>query len=133
MESAVLDTDVVSYIAKGDSRAAFYTGQLVGKRACICFQTIAELNLWTLVRNWGSARRRSMALLLDHFVVLPYDSDMAQYWAEITSHRRGLGNPIECGDAWIAASALRHGATLFSNNAKDYANIPNLILVSHGN
>jgi len=131
MQSVVIDTDVVSFLAKGDTRAQLYSPDLVGKQACICFQTVAELRLWALVRNWAPERRAGLDSLLRHFVVLPYDSAMAQKWAEITAHRRGIGRPIDCGDAWIAAAALRHGANLLSHNAKDYVEISGLVLISH--
>jgi tRNA(fMet)-specific endonuclease VapC len=130
-DAVVLDTDVLSFIAKADTRASLYSRELGGKQLCICFQTVAELRLWALIRRWGSARREAMDSLLDRFVVLPYDSAMAQHWAEITAYRRRLGRPVDCGDAWIAASALRHEAVLLTHNSKDYAEIPGLKLVSH--
>jgi predicted nucleic acid-binding protein len=119
MDDLVLDTDVVSFFAKGDTRASLYSPMLIGQRLCICFQTVAELRLWTIVRRWNAPRREAMESLLGRFVLLPYDSAMAQHWAEITARRRQLGRPINCGDAWIAASALRHGAVLITHNAKD--------------
>jgi predicted nucleic acid-binding protein len=130
MDSVILDTDVLSFLAKGDTRAALYSSLLIGKHLCICFQTVAELHLWALVRNWSSSRRESLNSLLGQFVVLPYDSIMAQHWAQITAHRRQIGLPINCGDGWIAASALRHGATLLTHNAKDYVDIPGLSVIS---
>lgn len=130
MDPVILDTDVLSFFAKGDTRAALYEPALVGKRLCICFQTVAELRLWALVRRWGASRNEALDSLLNQFVVLPYDSSMAEHWAHVTAHRRRLGRPIDCGDAWIAASALRHGAALLSHNARDYADIPGLNLTS---
>ena len=132
MDALVLDTDVVSFFAKADSRATLYSSLLLDRQLCICFQTVAELRLWTLVRRWGPARREGMESLLARFIVLPYDSFMAQTWADITAHRRLLGRQIDCGDAWIAASAVRHDATLLTHNAKDYVEIPGLKMISHG-
>ncbi|HEV3138728.1 MAG TPA: type II toxin-antitoxin system VapC family toxin [Pirellulales bacterium] len=132
MDPVVLDTDVLSFFAKGDTRASLYSATLVAKRLCVSFQTVAELRLWAVVRRWGVNRREALDSLLASFVVLPYDSTMAQHWAEVTAHRRRLGRPIDCGDAWIAASALRHSATLVSHNAIDFADIPGLTLVSRG-
>ena len=131
MDPVILDTDVISFLAKSDTRASLYSSSLAGKRLCVCFQTVAELRLWALIRRWGDPRRQALDALLDQFVVLPYDSMMAQRWADVTAHRRRLGRPIDCGDAWIAASALRHAATLLTHNAKDYENIPGLDLISH--
>jgi predicted nucleic acid-binding protein len=130
MDSVVLDTDVLSYIAKTDSRSSLYSPLIAGKRLCVCFQTIAEIRLWGLTRNWGLVRQQAMDALLTQYLVLPYDEALAQVWAEITAHRRRLGRPIECGDACIAASALRHGASLATHNAAHFTEIPNLKLIT---
>jgi tRNA(fMet)-specific endonuclease VapC len=97
----------------------------------ICFQTVAEIRLWESLRHWSAARRAAMDSLLRSFVVLPYDAMMAQRWADVTACRRRLGRPIQCGDAWIAAAALRHRASLLTHNAKDYSDIPGLTIISH--
>lgn len=131
MDPVVLDTDVLSFFAKGDTRASLYSA-LEGKRLCASFQTVAELRLWAIIRRWGTSRREALNSLLSRFVVLPYDPMMAQYWAEITAYRRRLGRPIDCGDAWIAASAVRHAAALLTHNAKDYADVNGLNLISYG-
>lgn len=131
MQPVVVDTDVLSFIAKSDSRAKLYESEMAGRSLCVCFQTVAELRLWALVRRWGQSRQAQLDALLQGFVVLRYDLPMAQQWAQVTAHRRHLGRPIECGDAWIAASALRHGLALLTHNAKDYADLPDLRLVSH--
>ena len=86
---------------------------------------------WALVRRWGETRRRSLDASLARYTLLPYNDAMSRQWAEISAHRRRLGKPIECGDAWIAASALRHSATLLTHNAKDYSDVENLRVVSH--
>ncbi len=130
MDAVVLDTDVLSFLAKGDTRGAAYAPAIVGKRLCVSFQTVAELRLWALIRRWGAARQAGLDVLLRRLVVLPYDAAMADQWAHITAHRRRHGRPIDCGDAWIAASALRHDATLVTHNAKHYADIPGLLYVS---
>jgi predicted nucleic acid-binding protein len=132
MESLVVDTDVISFFAKADTRAAAYWRELAGRQACICFQTVAELRLWALLRRWGAARQDGLDSLLHRFIILPYDAQTAEHWAQVTAHRRRLGRPIECGDAWIAAAAVRHGSTLVSHNAKDYADVPGLRVITHG-
>jgi predicted nucleic acid-binding protein len=129
---AVVDTDVVSFIAKSDTRAKLYEPEMAGQSLCVCFQTVAELRLWALVRRWGRSRQAQLDAMLQRFVVLRYDFPMAQHWAELTAHRRRLGRPIECGDAWSAAAALRHGATLLTHNGKHYADIPGLTVISEG-
>lgn len=57
MERVVVDTDVVSFHCKNDSRFASYAPQLDGKQLVLSFMTIAELWLWQELRNWGQRRR----------------------------------------------------------------------------
>lgn len=43
MNVVIVDTDVVSYQFKGDTRSARYTPLLAGSLAAISFMTLAEL------------------------------------------------------------------------------------------
>lgn len=129
MSAVLLDTDVFSFVFKRDTRAKLYERDLIGANPCLSFQTVAELRYWANVRRWGDPRRRSLNLCLARYVVLPYDDAMSSLWADITTVRRDLGRPIACGDAWIAATALRHGLPLLTHNVEDYAEIPGLQVV----
>jgi predicted nucleic acid-binding protein len=127
----MLDTDVFSFFFKQDTRAALYEPSLKdASLLCLSFQTVAELRLWALLRRWGEPRLQSLQLAFARYVVLPYDDTMSHAWASLTAHRRRQGRPIDTGDAWIAASALRHDATLLTHNGQDYSEIPNLRVVS---
>jgi hypothetical protein len=42
MDSVLVDTDVFSYMFKGDTRAALYWPHLSGKRLHIAFSTVAD-------------------------------------------------------------------------------------------
>lgn len=46
--NAVVDTDVVSYTFRRDTRAAFYKSRLIGYSAILSFMTVAELDSWVL-------------------------------------------------------------------------------------
>jgi predicted nucleic acid-binding protein len=41
-------------------------------------------------------------------------------WAEVTVAARARGYRIECADAWIAATALRHDVPLVTHNRGDF-------------
>jgi tRNA(fMet)-specific endonuclease VapC len=129
--AALLDTDVFSFVFKRDTRAALYAPHLTGVQPCLCFQSVAELRYWALARRWGDARCRSLDLSLGRCLILPYDDATSGRWAEITHSRRQSGRPIECGDAWIAATAIRHNLPLLTHNAADYAGIAGIQVVSH--
>jgi len=131
MPAALLDTDVFSFFFKRDTRADFYEPALSGMQLCLSFQSVAELRLWALIRRWGDQRCGILEQAFTRYVVLPYDDALSHHWANLTSLRRRIGRPIECGDAWIAATALRHNAVLLTHNGSHYSDIPDLRIVSY--
>jgi tRNA(fMet)-specific endonuclease VapC len=130
MSTVIVDTDVVSFLMKGDTRAAVYRPHLEGRIVALSFMTVAELYQWAYVRHWGM---RKVARLEEHmrkYVIVPYDGDMCKAWARVCVDRQRLGRPISVQDAWIAATALRHGCPLVTHNRHDFAGIPGLELIS---
>lgn len=130
MDSVVVDTDVFSFLFKGDTRGDAFASDLEGKQSCLSFMTVAELLRWSIARNWGEARRKSLEHALQRYVILPYDVQMAECWANIAVERSRAGQPISCGDCWIAAAALRHNSQLLTHNAKHFGGITGLRLGS---
>jgi predicted nucleic acid-binding protein len=126
----VVDTDVVSYLFKGDTRAEAYRQHLQGKTLAISFMTVAELYQWAYVRNWGERRLTRLEDRLRSYVIVPYDLALCKQWARICADRQNLGKPISVQDAWIAATALRHGCPLVTHNSEDFASIPGLTVIS---
>lgn len=61
MPTVVVDTDVLSYHFKGDTRAALYAQHLSGQLWVISFMTLAELRWWVLERRWGRAKKQQLA------------------------------------------------------------------------
>jgi tRNA(fMet)-specific endonuclease VapC len=131
MAGVLLDTDVFSFFLKRDTRREPYESHLRDVQVCLSFQTVAELRYWVFVRHWGEARRVSLEASIARCVVLPYDDAMTYIWAHVTDQRRLKGRPIACGDAWVAASSLRHNLPLLTHNAADYAGIAGLSVVSY--
>jgi len=84
MSDAVIDTDVVSFLFKGDTRAELYKPHLLGVRPVVSFMTVAELEQWALIRNWGEPRKAKMREHLRNFVVHPVDRALCVKWAEVT-------------------------------------------------
>jgi predicted nucleic acid-binding protein len=56
MMPVVVDTDVVSFLFKKDSRAQLYLPLLRNKKPLISFMTEAELEQWILLAKWGADR-----------------------------------------------------------------------------
>jgi tRNA(fMet)-specific endonuclease VapC len=124
----VVDTSVVSYLLKGHSLGQVYWDRhLSGKLLGVSFMTVAELYRWPLERAWSEWR---VAALIEHlrgYAVMPYDDSMSWEWAKLMSRK---GRPISPGDAWIAATALAYGASLVTHNARHFAEIDGLEVLS---
>lgn len=56
------------------------------------------------------------------------DVRVARHYAEIRASLEQQGRPIGGNDFWIAAQALALGATLVSDNLREFSRIPDLLL-----
>ena len=128
--TVIVDTDVVSYLLKEDSRAQLYRPHLEGLPKIISFMTLAELRRWEFDNNWGEKRRRKAKEFLSNFGVIYADENLCGIWAEIVSNARKKGRPIGTADAWVAAVALMFDVPLVTNNRRHFENVENLKIVS---
>ena len=71
MTPIVLDTDVVSFLFKADSRAQLYLPHLDNRQWFISFMTEAELEQWALLANWSEKRVEWLRLFLGRFAIMP--------------------------------------------------------------
>lgn len=132
MQLVVVDTDVVSYRFKKDTRARLYRDHLTGRAPVIAFMTLAQLHVWALEHRWGAARQVELARHLRQNEVCYVDDALCRLWAEGWTRARRRGRPIEVADAWIAATALALGVGLVTNNPDDYAGVQGLKVLTAG-
>jgi len=130
MAIMLLDTDVVSFFIKGDSRASVYAALIQGNQLALSFMTVAELFQWAAIRKWGQQRIQQLEQRLLTYLIIPSDIDMCRIWGKLRADRQSSGQTIAPQDAWIAATALRHQLPLVTNNISDFQGIPNLQLHS---
>lgn len=125
----VVDTDVVSFLFKQDTRGDLYRPQLTGHLLLISPMTRAELEVWALERNWSQARREAMRVHLKQFMLAPFHEELCVKWAEATDSARRLGRSINSSDAWVAATALHYDVPLVTHNRSDFLGVANLKLI----
>jgi len=130
MRAAIVDTDVVSMLFKGDTRALAYRVHVSGRLLGISFMTLAELERWSLERGWGPKRKHELAEHVSHYAVLPVSRELCVKWAEVTFAAKRRGRPAQTADAWIAASALYYQVPLITNNQGDYSYIKGLTVLT---
>jgi tRNA(fMet)-specific endonuclease VapC len=128
MAIVLLDTDVVSYILKGDSRAVSFAGLIQGNQLALSFMTVAELFQWAAIRKWGQQRVQHLEQALLAYLILPADIDMCRIWGNVRATCQAAGATIAPQDAWIAATALRHQIPLVTHNISDFHDVANLVV-----
>ena len=126
MRFILLDTNVVSYLFKGDTRASQYAPLIQGYRLAISFVTVAELFEWAITRNWGERRFQQLEQTLKTYVVIPIDIELCRTWGTIRAQQHAVGRAIAPQDAWIAATSLRHQLPLVTHNPSDFQSIKGL-------
>lgn len=126
MTIVLLDTNVVSYLFKGDTRATAYVPLLQGHRLAISFMTVAELFEWAMTRKWGQIRFTRLEQTLATYVTIPVDVELCRHWGTLRAEQQAAGRTIAPQDAWIAATALRHQLPLVTHNPSDFQHIADL-------
>ena len=126
----VVDTDIVSYIFKKDTRSELYEPHLIQVPKFISFMTFAELRRWKFQSNWSEIKNKKFEKLLSDYGVVYADEELCNLWARITINAQKKGRPIETADAWVAAVALMFDVPLVTHNRKHFENVESLKIIS---
>jgi tRNA(fMet)-specific endonuclease VapC len=129
-DTLVVDTDVFSYVFRGDTRADLYRPHLAGRILVLSFMSLAELEAWAEERHWGRRTRERLDQILAGYGIHFPDRDLCRLWARVTTGARRMGRPIGSADAWIAATALLYDAPLLTHNPDDYAGVVRLTVLT---
>ena len=114
MTRAIADTSV--FIARETGRQL---GELPDEIA-VSVVTAAELELGVLRANDTDTRARRLATLAQvraTYPLLPVDAETASCFARIAAAELEAGRRVRRHDAWIAATALRHGVAVATQDA----------------
>lgn len=120
----MLDTDTASYLIKGKSPTLeAKLAALVPSMICISVITRAELHYG--LKRLPADHRLHLAVrqFLKIVRILPWDSEAADWYADIRHQLTRTGQPIGELDMMIAAHALSAGAVLVTNKNRHYARI----------
>jgi predicted nucleic acid-binding protein len=128
----VIDTDVYgASLVPGSILAARYRPLIVGRPAFISFQTAAELRFGALLRGWGQSRMVQLETRIREAEVVHTGPDLVAVYADlrVTCQRAGhaLSQREHDADRWIAATAIRLGIPLVSNDGI-FTEVPELVL-----
>jgi len=120
----MLDTDTSSYIIKGGyGPVELHLAQVLPSDICISAMTRAEL----LYGLKGISQRHHLHQAVHRFLkvtmMLAWDAEAADFFAEIKHQLRTGGTPIGDMDMLIAAHAIAADAVLVTNNTRHFKRI----------
>ena len=77
----IVDTDVVSYFFKDDTRADYFKPYFVNRTLAVSFMTVAEAYFGAYKAGWGVRNMEKLENHLKNYVVIPYDYELSKYGA----------------------------------------------------
>ena len=123
----LLDTDSCVFILRRTSSALLERIRAVPlEHQAMSVVTLAELQYGVRVSTRKQANQDAVDLLLRHLTVLDLTRDAALHYAEIRADLRQKGQLIGANDLLIAAHARSLGATVVTNNVKDFGRVEGL-------
>jgi tRNA(fMet)-specific endonuclease VapC len=126
----LVDTDVISYIFKRDSRGAKFADYLENANGFYSFQTLAELRYWSVEQRWSNKKWNELLLHLEPYVLVEHSFAITEQWALVMHTAKKAGRRILAADAWVAATAIELNLPLLTNNEKDFLGVQNLEIIA---
>jgi predicted nucleic acid-binding protein len=117
----VIDKDVLSAdLVPGSRLAERYAPLITGRPAFISFQTVAELRYGAIRRGWGHARMLKLESKVQRVEIVHSGPKLVAIYAQLRANCEAAGHPLaqkgHIADRWIAATAIRLGIPLVSND-----------------
>jgi predicted nucleic acid-binding protein len=112
---AVLDTSIFVAVEQGRP-----LGRPLPDRVAVSVVTLAELELGVLVARDADARGQRLATLTrvrEQTAGLPADDRVASAYARLAARELAAGRKPRVHDTWIAATAVVHGAEVWTQDA----------------
>ncbi len=122
----VLDSNTVVYFFQGKGRVAENLLRTPPRDVALPAVVAYELEVGTAKLGASKKRRRLLDQLVDDLTVLPFGVEEARAGARIRVELERAGMKIGPLDNLIAATALRHNATLVTHNLDEFGRVRGL-------
>ncbi len=127
MKRILIDTNSYAAFKKKDADAlmTFRTAEYIGVNIVV----LGELFSGFKGGSKETENRKELEQFLDspRVYIIQMDEETAEFYAKIYWDLKRKGKPIPTNDLWVAASAMRHGLSLFTYD-EHFKDIDGLIL-----
>ncbi len=127
MSDYLLDTDVLIRCLRGVAETLTLAHQLT-EQGDLHMSVWSHLEIWLLTQ--GNEQKQTLDFL-SPFITHPVNEEIARRGAELIKLRGESEPPLTYAEAVIAATALQHGLTLVTYNAKNLETVAPLRLLSN--
>lgn len=125
---ALIDTDILVDVLRGDFDAYDYLRRLETQHVWLAVSVVTQMELIVGCRN--KAELRALDKFLARFEIIKIDKYISDEAVELLKKYR-LSHGLLIADAFIAATALVRGYPLASRNRRDYQFIAGLNLLPY--
>jgi tRNA(fMet)-specific endonuclease VapC len=122
----LLDTNTFTAIIKGHPKALAAFVKLDINHIKLSVINLGEIEYGLKHNPVESLKLARIQSLLENIEVLALDKQSALIYGEIRADQQKKGEPIGSNDFWIAAHALSLGATLVTNNVREFKRVKGL-------
>jgi tRNA(fMet)-specific endonuclease VapC len=128
----ILDSNTISYYFRGDPQVVPRLQAIrpadLGVPAVVEYEL--RYGLLRLPEEVAAPRLDALARFLRPLRILAFDSECALQAARLRAGLEAKGQPIGPHDTLIAATALRHQATLVTRNVREFSRVPGLQILN---
>lgn len=124
----LLDTNIVIYVMKRRPIEVLGIFNAHADRMAISSVTLAELHHGAEKSSQVAHNLRAIEEITSLLQVLPYGAKSAQHYGAIRAALEQVGQPIGVNDLHIAAQARSEGLVLVTNNVREFARVPGLMV-----
>lgn len=124
----LLDTNIAIYVIKRRPIEVLDIFNANASRMAISVITLAELLHGAEKSSQPNANLSVVEDFCSRLDVLPYTAKAAQHYGAIRSSLERIGQSIGVNDLHIAAHARSEGLIVVTNNTKEFARVPSLLI-----
>ena len=124
----LLDTNIVIYVLKRRPIEVLGAFNANAERMAISAITLAELMHGAEKSSQVSQNLAAIEDFCSRLEVLAYGAKAAQHYGSIRAALEAQGQPIGVNDLHIAGHARSEGLALVTNNVREFARVPGLVV-----